>query len=75
MQNNFFLASMLLPHSDIVHMNTPNPKNDFRDPGSGTIRGALCCASIQGLHSWKDPAFVVFEGESLRDTLLTASTV
>ena len=34
-----------------------------------------CCVSIQGLHLSKDPVFVVFEGESCGETLLTASTV
>ena len=34
-----------------------------------------CCVSIQGLHPSKDPAFEVFEGESFRETLLTASAV
>ena len=28
-----------------------------------------CCVSIQGLHPLKDPAFVVFEGESFREAL------
>ena len=31
-----------------------------------------CCVSNQGLHPSKDPAFAVFEGESFRETLLTA---
>ena len=34
-----------------------------------------CCVSIQGLHRSKDPAFMVFEGESFGETLLTAATV
>ena len=34
-----------------------------------------CCVSIQGLHPLKDPAFVVFEGESFGETLLTTSAV
>ena len=34
-----------------------------------------CCVSIQGLHPSKDPSFVVFEGESFRETLLTPSAV
>ena len=33
-----------------------------------------CCVSIQGLHPLKDSAFAIFEGESFRETLLTAST-
>ena len=35
----------------------------------------MCCVSIQGLHPSKDSAFVVFEGESFRETLLTSSAV
>ena len=36
----------------------------------------LCyCISIQGLHPSKDPAFVVFEGKSFGETLLTVSAV
>ena len=31
--------------------------------------------SVQGLHPSKDPAFAVFEGESLGETLLTASAI
>ena len=31
--------------------------------------------SVQGLHPLKDSAFVVFEGESFRETLLTWSAV
>ena len=34
-----------------------------------------CCVSIQGLHPSKDPVFAVFEGESFRETLLTASAI
>ena len=34
-----------------------------------------CYVSIQGLHPSKVPAFLVFEGESFGETLLTASTV
>ena len=34
-----------------------------------------CCVSIQGLHPLKDTAFVVFEGESYGETLLTTSAV
>ena len=34
-----------------------------------------CCVSIQGLHPSKDLVFVVFEGESFRETLLTSSAV
>ena len=34
-----------------------------------------CWVSIQGLHPWKDPAFVFFEGDSFGETLLTHSAV
>ena len=40
-----------------------------------TYMGEIFCVSIQGLHPSKDPAFVVFEGKSFQETLLTASTV
>ena len=33
------------------------------------------CVSIQGLHPLKDSAFVVSDGESFRETLLTTSVV
>ena len=42
------------------------------DTGEST---EFCCVSIQGLHPSKDPAFAVFEGESFRETSLTASAV
>ena len=32
-----------------------------------------CCVSVQGLHPLKDPAFVVFEGESFRDLVTRIS--
>ena len=35
----------------------------------------VCCVSVQGLHPLKDSAFVVFEGESFRETLFTSSAV
>ena len=38
-------------------------------------RPVHCCVSVQGLHPLKDSAFVVFEGESFRETLLTSSAV
>ena len=34
-----------------------------------------CCVSIQGPHPSKDPAFVVFEGESFGETMLTSSSI
>ena len=35
----------------------------------------ICCFSILGLRPLKDLVFVVFEGESFRETLLTSSAV
>ena len=32
-----------------------------------------CCVSVQALHPLKDPTFEVFEGESFRETLLSAT--
>ena len=41
----------------------------------GRRRKTTCCVSVQGLRPLKDSAFVVFEGESFRETLLTSSAV
>ena len=35
----------------------------------------LTAVPVQGLHPLKDSAFVIFEGESFRETLLTSSAV
>ena len=35
----------------------------------------MCCVSVQGLRPFKDPVFVVFDGESFRETLLSVSAV
>ena len=39
------------------------------------VRNLSRCVPIQGLHPSKDSSFVIFEGESFRETLLTVSTV
>ena len=48
----------------------PTPISDWQSNGMRWVRDS-CCVSIQGLHPSKDPAFVVFEDKSFRETLLT----
>lgn len=37
---------MLLPHSNMMQVNTPKSKNDFPTPEKGNIQGAHECSII-----------------------------
>ena len=48
----------------------------LRRSSAASLHSAVtCCVSVQGLRPLKDSAFVVFEGESFRETSLTSSAV
>ena len=47
----------------------------FSSLSTGKLVTGDSCVLVQGLHPLKDSAFVVFEGESFRETLLTSSVV
>ena len=48
---------------------------NYLNKQNSLVSWGICCVSVQGLHPLKDSAFVVFEGESFRETLIMSAIV